>query len=243
MKTGQTSQADKALFGLRSLVLTGDFNEDQRLSEVAMAEQLGISRTPLRKAMDRLVAEGLLVRIATGGCRVATFTKDDIADAIQIRGVIEGTAARMAAERGADPELLKQASETLDNIDKALDQPDGAGFDSYVHENARFHDLLAQLSRSNLVVREIARMSRLPLASPSAFLSEQAAIPDFQESLRYAQRHHRAILDAITNREGTRAEALTREHARLALANFNYLTTEQPKLTRRLPGLALVGSE
>lgn len=242
-KTRQLSQADKALFGLRSLVLKGNFDEGQRLSEVAMAEQLGISRTPLRQAMDRLVAEGLLERIETGGCRVATFTKHDIADAIQIRGVIEGTAARMAAERGGDPAHLSAASDALDAIDIALGQPDGIDFDSYVQENAQFHDVLARLSKSSLIAREIARMSRLPFASPSAFLSEQAAIPDFQDSLRFAQRQHRAILEAIVNREGTRAEALTREHARLALANFNFLTTEQPKLARGLPGLALVASE
>jgi GntR family transcriptional regulator of vanillate catabolism len=82
----------------------------------------------------------------------------------------------------------------------------------------------------------------LPLASPSAFLSDQALIPDFQDSLRYAQRQHRAIIEAIVNREGARAEALTREHARLALINFNYLTEAQPKLSKDVPGLSLVAS-
>ncbi|MDB9880946.1 GntR family transcriptional regulator, partial [Planktomarina temperata] len=72
--------------------MAGRFKTGQRLPEIAVSEQLGISRTPLRQAMDRLVAEGLLDRISTGGCRVARFTKEDIADAIQIRGVIEGTA-------------------------------------------------------------------------------------------------------------------------------------------------------
>jgi GntR family transcriptional regulator of vanillate catabolism len=54
-------------------------------------------------------------------------------------------------------------------------------------------------------------------------LSDQEIIPDFQASLRYAQHQHRAIMDAILGREGARAEALTREHARLALTNFNNL--------------------
>lgn len=223
-------------------MLNGEFAGGQRLSEVAVAKQLGTSRTPLRQAMDRLVAEGLLERIETGGCRVATFTRDDIADAIELRGVIEGTAARMAAERGVSPVLLKDANAVLDLIDIAIAHTDGLDFDAYVKHNARFHDLLAAFPDSTLVRREIERMSLLPLASPSSFLSEQAIIPDFLDSLRYAQRQHRAILEAIVNREGARAEALTREHARLALINFNYLTKERPTLTKDVPGLALVAS-
>ncbi|MGB7243440.1 MAG: GntR family transcriptional regulator [Sulfitobacter sp.] len=243
MGTRNLSQLDRALFGLRSLVMGGEFDEGQRLSEVSLAKQLGTSRTPLRQAMDRLVAEGLLERIRTGGCRVATFSIGDIADAIELRGVIEGTAARMAAERGVDAGLLAQAQDALDQIDGALSAVDGLEFDQYVKQNARFHSLLAQFPASPLVEREIERMSLLPLASPSAFLSDQAMIPDFQDSLRYAQRQHRAILDAIINKEGARAEALTREHARLALINFNYLNENRLPVAGKLPGIGLVGSK
>ncbi len=243
MSSNRLSQLEKAMLGLRSLVLNGDFEVNQRLPEVAVAKRLGISRTPLRQAMDRLVAEGLLERIGTGGCRVATFSKNDIADAIEIRGVIEGTAARMAAQRGGDPVLMKDAEAALDLIDKAIGHDEGIDFDLYVRENARFHVLLARLSGSPLIEREMERMGRLPLASPSAFLSDQAKIPDFQASLKHAQHQHRAILEAIAERDGARAEAQTREHARLALTNFNYITTHYPKLAPPLTGLALVASE
>lgn len=234
------SQLDRALFSLRSLVLGGAFAGGQRLSEVAVAKQLGTSRTPLRQAMDRLVAEGLLERIETGGCRVSTFSHADIADAIEVRGVIEGTAARMAAERGVAPDLIAEAQQVLAGIDTALAHPSGLDFEAYVRNNARFHALLAEFPASPLIQREIERLTQLPLASPSSFLSEQAMMPDFVDSLRYAQRQHRAMLEAILNREGARAEALTREHARLALINFNYLTDARPPLTKAVPGLALV---
>ena len=79
MTTKIPSQLNRALLGLRSLVLSGDFTGGQRLSEVAVAKQLGVSRAPLGQAMDRLVAEGLLERIKTGGCCLATFSKEDIA--------------------------------------------------------------------------------------------------------------------------------------------------------------------
>ncbi|MEH6834780.1 MULTISPECIES: GntR family transcriptional regulator [Falsihalocynthiibacter] len=240
MTKGHLSRLDTALLGLRSLILGGSFSKGQRLSEVALAKKLEISRTPLRQAMDRLVAEGLLERIQTRGCRVATFTKDDIADAIEVRGMIEGAAARLAAERGVTADLLAQAEDALDKIDTALNGTCDLDFAQYVKQNARFYDLLARFPASQIVQREIERISLLPLASPSAFLSDQAMIPDFQDSLRYAQRQHRAILDAIFNGEGTRAEAPTREHARLALVNFNYFNEVEPKLVNEVPGLMLV---
>lgn len=236
------TQLDRALLGLRSLVLAGDFEKGQRLSEVAVAKKLGTSRTPLRQAMDRLVSEGILERIDTGGCRVATFTREDIADAIELRGVLEGTAARLAAERGVKPETMAEAYAVLASIDTALAGPDGLDFDAYVHHNARFHDLLAVFPQSPLIRKEIERLKLLPFASPSSFLNEHALIPDFLDSLRYAQRQHRSILEAIENRESMRAEALAREHARLALVNFNQLADAKTGLLQEVPGLALMAS-
>lgn len=237
------TQFEKALLGLRSLVMSGEFEASSRLPEVALAERLGLSRTPLRQAMDRLVAEGLLERIETGGCRVARFTFVDISDAIELRGVIEGTAARFAAERGADPEELARAEVALDRLDAALVAPDGIDFDAYVRENAAFHRSLAALSGSAVMQREVDRVSRLPLASPSSFLGEQELIPDFQVSLTRAQDQHRSILDAIRAREGARAEALAREHARLALRNLDHLANAGPSIAMRVPGLSLLSAE
>lgn len=243
MKPDRLSQLDKAIMGLRSMVMAGAFTQGQRLPEVALSEQLGLSRTPLRQAMDRLVTEGLLERIETGGCRMATFTLQDIANAIDLRGVVEGAAARKAAERGTDPDLMAQANDALAQIDLALTASAGIDFDHYVQQNALFHTVLAQLSGSPLLIREAARAAMLPFASPSAFLSDQAAIPDFQDSLRYAQRQHRAILEAIVNREGARAEAITREHARLALINLNHLNTQKDLSRGLIPGMVLVAPD
>lgn len=237
------TQLDKALLGLRSLIMGGTFEANSRLPEVALSERLGISRTPLRQAMDRLVAEGLLERIETGGCRVARFTIEDISDAIEVRGVIEGTAARLAAERGADPVLLAEADRVLQGLDEALARDGGIDFDAYVRLNARFHGLLAMLSGSAVVRREVERVNRLPLASPSAFLQEQELIPHFRDSLTRAQGQHKAILAAIRAREGARAEALAREHARLARENLDHLSKSDPSVATRVPGLALVAAD
>ena len=125
------SNVDRVYEALRRMAADFAFKPDQRINESALSEVLGASRTPLREALNRLVAEGLLERIETGGCRAARFTLDDINDAIELRGVIEGTAARLAAERGADPVKLKEARYVLESIDGALMQPDNIDFDAY----------------------------------------------------------------------------------------------------------------
>ena len=90
--------------------------------------------------------------------------------------------------------------------------------------------------------REAGRAARLPLASPSAFLQGQETVPDFRASLRTAQSQHRAIFDAIMMSEGARAEALCREHARLARQNLDHVVHAEPALAERVPGLALVST-
>lgn len=234
------SQFDKALFSLRSLVLAGEFPVDTRLPEITLAERLNISRTPLRQAMARLVEERLLERIETGGCRVASFTRTDILDAIEIRGVIEATAARLAAERGGAPDLLAEAEITLGHLDRAVPRDGDMDFDAYVQHNGEFHRLIAALAGSRMIEQEVERVNRLPLASPSAFLHSHESIPEFQDSLRRAQGQHHLILSAIKAREGTRAEALVREHARLARENLEHVMGSDPGLIKHVPGLALV---
>jgi len=242
VESEKLSQADKGLRALRTLVLSGEFPANARLPEVALAKRLDISRTPLREAMARLVEEGLLERNETGGCRVATFTMNDIMDAIEIRGVMEGTAARMAAERGINADQVNEGHSILNGIDKALSDAANPDFEKYVLLNARFHELLSQLAGSAMIKREVDRAQRLPLASPSAFLNGQELIPDFKASLAVAQSQHWAIFEAIENREGARAESMAREHARVAHKNVKYITQEKPGLVNRVPGLALVES-
>lgn len=235
----RNAQFVRALIELRSLILNGTFDAGHRLAETSLADRLGLSRTPLRQAMDRLVDEGLLERIETGGCRVARFTMADIMDAIELRGVLEGTAARLAAERGIVPDLGARMNDVLNELDRAV-APDRLNFSEYVRLNAEFHDLLARLAGSTIVAREVDRASRLPAASPTAFLQGQELIPDFRATLRRAQLQHRSIFGAIEAREGARAEALTREHARLARSNLKYVIQETPGLAEQVPGLALV---
>lgn len=241
-ESDRITRVEKAIIGLRGLVMSGEFDPGARLPEVALAERLGISRTPLRQAMDRLVSEGLLERIETGGCRVARFEFADLVDAIELRGVIEGTAARLAAERGVADGQMDTAQAILAEIDEVVADVATIDLDRYARLNAAFHARLAEMSGSNLIRRELDRINRLPMGSPSAFSGAQANVPDFLASLARAQAQHHAILEAIAGREGARAEALLREHARLARHNLTILKDADPRVATLVPGLSLVAA-
>lgn len=236
--TGKT-HAMRALTDLRKKILSGELSGGMRLFEVPLTEMLNISRTPVREALLRLAEEGLLERVRSGGFVVRTFSFDDVVDAIELRGVMEGTAARLAAERGVATAALAHIQSIVAKLDDCFGSAQNdVDFDRYRELNAAFHAALAGLCGSPMVQREVERTSRLPFASPSAFLQERA---DFlHHSLRTAHEQHRAIVSAIAKREGSRAEALAREHACLTRSNLEYALKEDRSLVKQLPGLALV---
>jgi len=220
---GAESQTLKAQLRLRELILDGGLPAGERLTELGLVERLGVSRTPVRAALLALQEEGLLEPLPGGGIAVKAFGEADIHDAIEIRGTLEGLAARLAAERGVAPSLLAQAAEVLARIDALLARPrfDEAAFSGYVEENARFHELLALMSDSEMLRRQIARAWAQPFASPSAFVMAPRTGPQARDRLVVAQEQHRATLEAVSRREGARAEALMREHARIAHRNLS----------------------
>src|SRR5947208_10699699 len=86
------SQTGRTLLNLREMLLRGDFRPGERLSELPLVARLGVSRTPIRLALDRLANQGLLEVVPSGGFVVRAFTTADIWDAIEMRGTLEGTA-------------------------------------------------------------------------------------------------------------------------------------------------------
>lgn len=235
-----SSQTLKAVLGVRDLVFSGNIAPGERLSEISVSEHLGLSRTPVRAALARLEQEGILEAIPSGGYSVRLFSVADVADAIELRGVLEGTAARLAAERGITPAKLTALQGLIQALDTIVSvAPEQMDLDAYMSLNAQFHDMLAELSGSRIVQRELERVMQLPFAGPSAFLNAQTSAPSFRASLAFGQAQHRAIAQAIEMREGSRAEAVTREHARLARINLDFVLKDRT-LMERVPGLVLV---
>lgn len=234
------SQAVKALLRLREMVLAGELPPGSRIAELAIVEKLGVSRTPIRAALMRLEQEGLLETLPSGGYTVRSFTERDVTDAIELRGTVEGLAARLAAERGVPAGLLAQARDCLDAIDALLEQPalDDEAFHRYVAHNERFHVLMAEMAGSRTLARELERVVRLPFASPSGFVVVQANSPRARDMLIVAQDQHRQVLAAIEAREGARAEAIMREHSRLAQRNLREAVANRS--LESMPGVRLI---
>lgn len=234
------SQAVKAQLRLRELILSGALPAGERIPELAIVEKLGVSRTPIRAALMRLEQEGLLQALPSGGYAVRTFSEREVADAIELRGTIEGLAARIAAERGVAPATLADAQDCLAQVDVVLARPtlDDEAFTRYVALNQRFHNLLAEMAGSEVIARELERVVRLPFASPSGFVVVQANSPQSRDMLIVAQDQHRQVLDAIERREGARAEAIMREHSRIAQRNLR--DALQSRNLDRMPAVRLI---
>jgi len=234
------SQVVKAQQGLRELILKGQLPAGSRIVELSVVELLGVSRTPIRAALMRLEQEGLLEALPSGGYAVRTFSEREVADAIELRGTLEGLAARMAAERGVGARAIAQARECLDQIDRVLLDASLSEemFSEYVRLNAEFHRLLAAMPGSSVLAREIERAGSLPFASPSGFVGVQINNAPARDMLVVAQHQHRQVLGAIERREAGRAESLMREHSRIARHNMQLALREPGGFD--LPGVQLI---
>lgn len=237
---GNQSRTLKALLSIRELILEGVLAPGKRISELSVAERTGISRTPIRAALQRLEEEGLVETIPSGGFAVKSFSQQEVFDAIEIRGTLEGLAARFAAERGSSAKLgpLQACLEELDEMVEAATRSE-EGFSGYVRANARFHALIVDLAESPTLKRQVERAAALPFASPSGFVMAQASMPESHRILLVAQDQHRCIVEAIASGEGARAQALMQEHARLAGRNLR-LALRYEKALARVPGGTLI---
>ena len=103
----EPSQTVRVQLRLRELILGGELKPGARIAELTLVERLNASRTPIRMALVRLEEEGLLEAIPSGGFMVKAFSERDILDSIELRGTLEGLAARFAAERGVSARDLE----------------------------------------------------------------------------------------------------------------------------------------
>jgi GntR family transcriptional regulator, vanillate catabolism transcriptional regulator len=233
------TQFMRAQLRLRELILSGQFQSGERLSELPLVERIGVSRTPLRLALAALEHEGLLRGRPGGGYVVREFTQADIRDAIELRGVLEGTAARFAAERGASRRDLRALRAINDSVQPLVHLADYESFERYVTLNEMFHTRMRKMAGSPLLERTLDGVLSLPFASPSALLLQQAQLPESRDILVVAHRHHQGLTEAIERREGGRAESIAREHARLSLTNLEIVLSHRG-LIEQIPGASLL---
>jgi len=233
-----TSQVSRATLGLREMLLRGVFHPGERIAEIPLSAKLGVSRTPLRLAFEKLEHEGLVKALPTSGFAASEFSIGDVWDAIETRGVLEGAAARLAAERLKDPSQL----EPIRKLNRAMSETLYTTVDSfsqYLDLNIAFHRLILNLSGSSVLQRTAEQVYRFPFASPGSHVLLPRSELIAKQLFPIAQAHHAGLVEAIDRREGSRAESLAREHSLLTRRNLEFALSD-PSLLDTVPGARLI---
>ena len=219
------TQLARATVSLREMILRGRLKPGQRVTEVMLAQLLGMSRTPVRQALPALALEGLLVGSGRRGYVVRTFTRNDILDAIDLRGVLEGFAVRRIAERGVRGPLLRQLRECLAQGDEIFRKRHLVDTDeaAYGVMNGRFHELLLAAADSAIIAAAIGSNNCIPFASAAAIAFDGSDLKAMFDALYVAHRQHHSICDALENGQSVRAEFLMSEHVNTVKASINVL--------------------
>jgi len=233
------NQQTRVTVQLREMILNGKFKPGERITETSLARTLGASRTPVRYALSVLEQEGLVSSIPNRGYRIERFSMRDIGNAIDLRGTLEGLAARVIAEHGMDEDVARTLQQCLNDGDRILDKHDLDETDivDYTNMNARFHEILVKAANNRPLTNALNLNDKVPFAGASA-LALSVNNPDIvKKMLQQAHAQHHVIFEAMANGEGMRVEALMREHALVTKKSLDLLDVENGV---NAPGLALV---
>ena len=193
---------------LRAALIDGRFLPDEKLNEESLSAMLGVSRTPVRSALHSLSAEGLLDYVPNRGYSVRSVDLEQVTSLFDVRGVLEGLAARLAAERGMDNIQQASCREALAAGDRIIDKgrlvlADRAIFSEV---NARIHNTILDAAGNRMLHDMVRLYHNIPVTSDRNVLWD-----DFRW-LRRSHDDHHTMLEAILLRDSSRAEQLMREH-------------------------------
>lgn len=191
---------------LRDAILDGRLHPDERIFEAEVAEQLGVSRTPLREALRLLEADGLVEYTPHTGVVVRAFSADEVSEIFELRCVLEGYAAGRAVDNLTRNQFL-QLKKSCDEFEAVLRRTDDQRGRLYqlVELNREFHQIIAHAGGNQRLGDILSHMMTVPLVYTSFhWYSEEQR----WRSLEY----HRVILQALEDRDGDLAEKLVRQH-------------------------------
>ncbi|TYQ16411.1 UNVERIFIED_CONTAM: DNA-binding GntR family transcriptional regulator [Acetivibrio alkalicellulosi] len=201
----------KVFYRIQNDILNGVYKPGESLTEKKLSEDLGVSRTPIREAIMQLELEGLVKSVPNKGAVVKEITAKDIKEIYTIRMMIEGLAARWAADNITSEELdeLKEAVDFEEFYTIKNDPEHLMKFDS------KFHEILFKASKSDPLMH---------LLKTFHHYVHRARIGSFKSPIRAreALKEHRAILDAIINKDAKMAEELAIEHIRNAASAYSH---------------------
>ena len=206
------TRADEAFDCLQTAIVKGDLTPGEKIGEVELCSRFNLTRGPLREALGRLESRGLLVRRPHAGVKVVSVSADELIELYRIRELMEGLAARQAAERMTDAEIAALRA-TLDTHETMIEQAQGQAY--YQAEgDYDFHHRIATGSRNTKLTQMLlgdlyymVRMYRYRLSTSSG-------------RPHMALGEHRTIVDAIASRDGELAEFLMKRHINAARKNI-----------------------
>ena len=203
-----TSLADQIFERLENDIIQGVYHRGEILTELRLAEELGVSRTPIREALRRLEQERL-IESAGKGSVVLGITETDLLDIMTIRERVEGVAAYYAAQN-ITPEGIKELSDIVDLQEFYFSRKDAA----HLHQvDDRFHDAICQLSNRNVLIDTL-----LPLLRKTRRY-RKLSLENWDRTSNTKQEHY-AIYQAIISGNAPLAEELTAKHISNAKAHM-----------------------
>ena len=186
---------------MREAILSGVLQPGERLMEIQLAEEMGVSRTPVREAIRKLELENFVVMIPRKGAYVAGVSSKDVADVFEIRSALEGLAAGLAAERITEDEL-EQMERVL--FYRAT-EGDVMDLEQIVKSDTDFHALVYSASRNERLIQILANLRE----QIQRFRATSLAVPGRN---KLALEEHRMIVEALRNHDSEEAQSLAIAH-------------------------------
>lgn len=202
---------------LRNRIFDGVIAPGSHLMEISLANELGVSRTPVRGAMARLADEGLLLYLPNKGFQVRRFNAKDVFDAFTLRANLEGMACRLLGERGIDDEVFAQLAALVGEQARLLQNRDWTSARALRwHElNLDFHRKLLQAADNRWLTEAVQRASQLPIIFDSKLRphNRDASMQLYRhEQALQALEEHCRIVEALGRQEASSAETAMRDH-------------------------------
>lgn len=198
------TSSDRAYLALRRSILQGEFEMGARLGEVELASVLNISRTPIREALRRLGADGLVELESNRGARVASWTAEDIDEIFVLRALLESHGAALAAPI-IEAEEIDELERLCTEMEKLIDERGGAGVERLNESNREFHDRILRASGSARLPGLVSSVVQMPLA-----LRTFSRYSD--DAVRRSCNHHRELVAAFRANDSTWAGAVMQAH-------------------------------
>ena len=186
---------------LRQAIRDGILPPGERLMEIPLAEELGVSRTPIREAIRILEQEGLIVMIPRRGTYVADMSLKDVTEVFELRSILEELAAELAAERITNEEI-EALEQHLVEIGNYMNENN---LDKVVQADILFHEILYKASRNDRLVEMINNLREQTLRFRTLSMSQTGRLAKTWDE-------HRQLVEAISDRDVERARQIARIH-------------------------------